>query len=111
MNTTALYDRVNLTVRISKPEFVAYYNDSVLYLVGTYGEKYVCDGEYTELVRAEDGSNVIQLYSDAINDNIVFLKTSNTDRKTDFIQKSMNVYKTVWSKTIKRHQIKFRRFF
>ena len=110
MDTTALYDRVNLTAPLSKPEFVAYYNDSVTYLVGRYGKKYVCDGDFTKLTRADDGSNVYELYSDAILNNILYLKANNPDRKTDFIQGAENVYKTVWRNSITKAQIKFRRF-
>lgn len=111
MNTIALYDRVNLTASLSPSEFVAYFNDSVKYLVASYGEKYVCDGEYTELVKFNDGSNVFDLYSDAICDNIVFLKTGNADRKTDFLHKADQTYKYYWHKSIKKKQIKMRRIF
>ena len=110
MNTLALYDRVNLTAPLSKPEFIAFYNDSATYIVAKYGEKYTCDGKYTELSKVEDGSNINNLYSDAIADNIVFLKTSNTDRKTDFVEKANNAYKTIWSGKISKHQMKLRRF-
>jgi hypothetical protein len=110
MNTLALYDRVNLTAPLSKPEFIAFFNDSTAYIVAKYGEKYACDGKYTELSKVEDGSNINSLYSDAIADNIVFLKTGNVDRKTDFVEKAGNAYKTVWSSTITKHQMKLRRF-
>ena len=110
MDTTALYDRVNRTASLSKPEFVAFYNDSVIYLVSRYREKYVCDGKHTKLARPDDGSNVYEYYSDAILNNIIYLKTNNADRKTDFIQEADSAYKTIWNESISKKQIKLRRF-
>lgn len=111
MNTIALYDRVCLTAPLSPKEFVAYFNDTVTELITMFGDKYVCDGEYTELVSVNDGSNVYDMYSDAIVNNIIFLKTGNTDRKTDFLYKANKAYQYYWHKSIKKKQIKLRRIF
>lgn len=93
-----LYDKVTLTNPCRQADFLTHYDTSVRAIMARYDTRYVIlpGTVYVRPTGLLDDSPVFEEYMNAIYDNILFLLTGNTDRKTDYVQEAEDAYKTVW---------------
>ena len=103
-----LYDKVTLAQPCNQSDFLTHFDTSVRSIVSKYGTKYVLlpDTVYTRPTGINDDSPVYEEYMNAIYDNILFLLTGSTDRKTDYVAEADDAYKTVWKRLMRG--LKFR---
>lgn len=103
-----LYDKITLAHPCNQADFITHFDTSVRAILARYGTRYVLlPGEnYVRPKGLQTDSPVFEEYMNALYDNILFLLTGNTDRKTDYVQEAEDAYKTVW-KTLMRGK-KFR---
>ena len=100
MNILSLYESVCYTSPIDENLFIEYYNRTIDELTADIKDKYLCVA-YTVPEHAEtidDGSNLYDEYRTAVLDNILFLASGDTARKTDFIMHKEQAYKKVWTR-------------
>lgn len=96
MTTKELYDRINAETICTEPNFIRALDTTVRTLETMYGKKYVYATSYQKPMTIRDDISVYDEYFPAIVDNILFLVTKDTDRKTDFINEAEYAYKAVW---------------
>lgn len=93
-----LYDKITLAHPCDQTDFITHYDTSVRAILARYGAKYVLipGATYVRPAGLQNDSPVFEEYMNALYDNILFLLTGNTDRKTDYVQEAEDAYKTVW---------------
>lgn len=96
MTTKELYDRITAENPCGEPAFIRHLDSTVRALESRYGKKYVYASAYQKPLTIHDDISVYDEYFPAIVDNILFLITKDTDRKTDFIAEADYAYKTIW---------------
>lgn len=107
MNVKDLYDAVKLRTSCSQNEFLTYFDQSVRSLIAEYRAPYVVLKAriYGKPRSVSEDVPVYDEYYTAILNNILFLLTGDTDRKTDFVAEAVAAYKSVWS--WKAHGLRF----
>lgn len=98
MNTRTLFERITRFAVMDTPSFLDYYNDSVLWLLSQYGEKYVLEkgARYRAAEVLDDPSPVRDAYTPAIMDHILYLASGDANRYALSQQAAESAYKTVW---------------
>lgn len=96
MTTKELYDRITAENPCGEPAFIRHLDMTVRTLENRYGKKYVYASSYQKPLAINDDISVYDEYFSAIVDNILFLITKDSDRKTDFVAEADFAYKTVW---------------
>jgi len=93
-----LYDKITLANPCDQVDFLTHYDTTVRAILARYGKRYVLlpGTTYVRPTGLQDDSPVFEEYMNAIYDNILFMLTGNTDRKTDYVQEADDAYKTVW---------------
>ena len=101
MDIQSIYEKVSRKIQISLPEFFSHYNDTIGELIALYGEALtIGKSARVEADSLTDTMCVFEDYAESIIDNIISLEGSSEDsnyRKTEFIRKSKNAYKRLWS--------------
>ena len=97
MITKELYDRINAESPCSEPVFIRHLDTTVRTLETRYGKKHVYETAYQKPTTINDDISVYDEYFPSIVDNILFLLTKDSDRKTDFLAEADFAYKAVWS--------------
>lgn len=94
-----LYEKAVHEGQSSQAKFMAHLDTTVRALIARYGAKYVLlrNQVYQRPVSIEDEIPVYEEYFPAVLDNIRFLASGNTDRKTDYVQEAEDAYKAVWA--------------
>lgn len=95
-----LYDKITLSSPCKQSEFLSHFDTSVRSILARYGARYVLlpGTVYMKPVNIEEDTPVFEEYMNALYDNILFLLTGSTDRKTDYVQEAEDAYKTVWKR-------------
>jgi hypothetical protein len=103
-----MYEKVTMENPCGQAVFMSRLDTTVRSLIARYGKKYVVFRHqiYQRPVSVEDEIPVYEEYFPAILDNILFLTSGNSDRKTDYVQEAEDAYKSV-SKALLRG-VKFR---
>lgn len=106
MNIKDIYDTVTLSSACSHNAFLTHLDSTINYLIGRYGKKnvFVSDG-YQKPRTIDTDVPIYDEYKAALCDNIIYLLTSNADRKTDFTAEADYAYKTVYSMRVKGKRI------
>lgn len=100
MNVKDIYDTVKLQTSCSQNDFLTYLDQSVRTLITQYKEPYVVEknGKYGKPTSVNADVPIYDEYYPAILNNVLFLLTGNTDRKTDSTAESEYAYRAVWAK-------------
>lgn len=107
MNVKAIYDTVTRTVSTTQGEFITYLDATVHTLTARYGFQYVIrhGKEYVKPPSVQTDIPVWDAYFMAIVDNVLYMLTGNSDRKTDFVQEADDAYRSVWTEQIRGKRI------
>lgn len=100
MNIKDIYDTVKLQVSCSQNDFLTYLDQSVRTLISRFKEPYVVEkgGKYGKPATVNTDIPIYEEYYPAVLNNILFLLTGNSDRKTDSTAEAEYAYRSVWSK-------------
>ena len=113
MNIKSIYDTVVLRSPCSHNQFLTHLDMTVRTLTAQYSMPYVVLGgkSYGFPRSVENDIPVHEEYYPAIVDNILFLLTGDTDRKTDYVQEAESAYKAVWSRMARGRTIRGRGYY
>ena len=94
MNVKDLYDTVILTSDCSHNTFLTHLDTTINYLVGKYGVSKVIQGGagYQRPRTVDTDIPIYDEYRAAICDNLLYLITGDSDRKTDFVNEADFAY-------------------
>ena len=100
MNIKDLYDTVTLTAPCSHNTFLTHLDTTVNSLIGQYGiEKVInAEGGYRKPWAISEQIPVYSEYTAAICDNLLYLITGDSDRKTDFVNEADRAYRVVYAR-------------
>ena len=107
LNVKDLYDTVTLTSDCSHNTFLTHLDTTINYLVGKYGVSKVIQGEagYQRPRTVDTDIPIYDEYRAAICDNLLYLITGNSDRKTDFVNEANFAYKAVYARRMSRKRL------
>lgn len=100
MNIKHIYDAVKLNLpNCSQNEFLTALDQSVRTYIGAFKMPYVVvKGQtYGRPSSVDEDIPVYEEYFAALLNNVLFLISGDTDRKTDSISEAENAYRAVWS--------------
>lgn len=96
MVTKEIFDRICAETPCGEPAFLRHLDTTVRFLESKYGKKFVYTTAYQKPYSVNDDIPVYDEYFPAVVDNILFLLTKDTDRRTDAIAEADYAYKTIW---------------
>lgn len=96
MDTNLLYDRVCAVKKIGQENFLDHLNYTVTELCSIYGEEWVMAAPFRRTERVGEAVQVKDIFSVAVEDNILYLMTGDERHKTDFTAHAKYAYNTLW---------------
>lgn len=102
-----IFEKVNLIAPIEQRRFFNYFDDSIKELNSQYeGFVFKENKEYSPPSSLNDKNVLLDLYSDAVVDNILFLIGQGESYKSEFIRKARQAYLHYWRSNAKGKVIK-----
>lgn len=106
MNIKDIYDTVTLSSDCSHNAFLTHLDSTINYLIAKYGVgRVIYAEEYQKPQTIDADMPIYDEYKAAICDNILYLTTGDTNRKTDFVAEAEYAFKTVYAKRMHRKQL------
>lgn len=109
MDLITLYDRVQQTLPMDTNAFMSHLNSTIDELYAQYDEKYILIPNAVKVYATsmDDGLNIYDEYTAAIVDNILYLGSGDSNKKTDFQYHVQMAKNRVWKKYhVERHLTK-----
>lgn len=107
MTILKIFEKVNLVTPIEQRRFFNYFADSVDEIESMYsGHVFKKDVEYTPPTALTDENAVLDLYHNAIVDNILFLAGQGDTYKNEFLRKAKAAFLKYWDDDVRKMKIK-----
>lgn len=102
-----IFEKVNLVMPIEQRRFFNWFDDTVKELQGMYIDYVIKkDSEYVSPKTLSDDCAVLELYKNAIVDNILFLAGAGEGYKSEFIRKAENAHLKYWNDNARGRRVK-----
>lgn len=107
MNIKDLYDAVKREAPCTQDEFLTFLDQTVRTFIAKYKFEYVIYPKrtYAKPRRVDEEIPVYDEYYPALLNNVLFLITKDSDRKTDSVEEAGNAYRAVWSHKLRGQQL------
>ena len=113
MDLLKVFEKTNLVVPIEQKDFFSFFEDTIIELTSSYGEKFVFSDESYAFMPPENLEAqipVLPLYVKAITENIIFLAGAGDNHKGEFIRLAKDAYISYWKDDAKGRKVKRNRW-